>query len=73
MLTSRVRATDCAEEITTVYVVSQSSEGKDIATIPAFFKAGHMTPFIGFLISIVVSFVLGMVLTMIVGFKEDNK
>ena len=44
-----------------------------IATIPAFFKAGHMTPFIGFLISIVVSFVLGMVLTMIVGFKEDNK
>ena len=53
--------------------VSWSYNMPGIATIPAFFKAGHMTPFIGFLISIVVSFVLGMVLTMIVGFIEDNK
>lgn len=42
-----------------------------IATIPAYFKAGHTTQFIGFLISIVVAFVLGTVLTYIVGFKED--
>lgn len=42
-----------------------------IATIPAYFKAGHMTQFIGFLISIVIAFVLGIILTYIVGFKED--
>lgn len=42
-----------------------------IATLPAYFKAGHMTQFIGLLISILVAFVLGTVLTMIVGF-EDN-
>lgn len=42
-----------------------------IATIPAYFKAGHMTQFIGFLISILVAFVLGVVLTYIVGFKEE--
>lgn len=42
-----------------------------IATIPVYFKAGHMTQFVGFLISIVVAFVLGAVLTYIVGFKED--
>lgn len=42
-----------------------------IATIPAFFKAGYMMNFIGYLISILVAFVLGLVLTMIVGFKED--
>lgn len=43
-----------------------------IATIPAYFKAGHMTQFIGLLISIVVSFVLGAVLTYFVGFKEEK-
>lgn len=42
-----------------------------IATIPAYFKAGHSTQFIGFLISIAVSFVLGAILTYIVGFKDD--
>lgn len=42
-----------------------------IATLPAYFKAGHMTQFIGLLISILVSFLLGMILTMIVGFKEE--
>lgn len=40
---------------------------RDIATLPAYFKAGHMTQFIGLLISIAVAFVLGTVLTMIVG------
>lgn len=43
-----------------------------IATIPAYFKAGHMTQFIGLLISIAVSFVLGAVLTYIVGFKDEE-
>lgn len=42
-----------------------------IATIPAYFKAGHMTQFIGFLISIVIAFVLAIILTCVVGFKED--
>ncbi len=52
--------------------VSWSYNMPGIATIPAFFKSGHMTPFIGFIISIVVSFVLGMVLTMIVGFDDET-
>lgn len=43
-----------------------------IATIPAYFKAGHATQFIGFLISILVAFVLGAVLTYIVGFKDEQ-
>lgn len=42
-----------------------------IATIPAYFKAGHTSQFLGFLLSILISFVLGTVLTWIVGFKED--
>ena len=42
-----------------------------IATIPAYFKAGHTSQFLGFLLSILISFVLGAVLTWIVGFKED--
>lgn len=42
-----------------------------IATIPAYFKAGHMGQFLGFLLSIVIAFVLGMVLTIIVGFEEN--
>ena len=41
-----------------------------IATLPAYFKAGHATQFIGLLISILVAFVLGTVLTMIVGFED---
>lgn len=44
-----------------------------IATLPAYFRAGHVTQFIGLLISIVVSFVLGAVLTYIVGFNEDEE
>lgn len=43
-----------------------------IATIPAYFKEGHMTQFIGFLISILVSFVLGAVLTYLFGFKDEK-
>lgn len=43
-----------------------------IATIPAYFKEGHSTQFIGFLISIVVSFVLGTVLTYFFGFKDEE-
>ncbi|MDD2958829.1 MAG: beta-glucoside-specific PTS transporter subunit IIABC [Lachnospiraceae bacterium] len=42
-----------------------------VATLPAYFKEGHMTQFLGLVLSIVVSFVLGAVLTFIVGFKED--
>lgn len=42
-----------------------------IATIPAYFKAGYMSQFLGFLLSILISFVLGAVLTWIVGFKEE--
>lgn len=44
-----------------------------IATLPAYFKAGHMSQFVGLLISVVVSFVLGAVLTWIVGFEGDGK
>ena len=42
-----------------------------IATIPAYFKAGHMVQFLGFLLSIVIAFVLGVILTWIVGFEEN--
>lgn len=51
--------------------VSWSYNMPGIATLPAYFKAGHVSQFIGLLISIVVSFLLGAVLTYIVGFKED--
>lgn len=44
-----------------------------VATIPAYFKTGHITQFLGFLLSIVIAFVLGMILTWIVGFKEDTR
>lgn len=44
-----------------------------IATIPAYFKAGHMGQFLGFLLSIAIAFVLGMLLTWIVGFEDDAK
>lgn len=51
--------------------VSWSYNMPGIATVPAFFKSGHMSEFLGFLISILVSFVLGAVLTWIVGFDEE--
>lgn len=44
-----------------------------IATIPAYFKADHMGQFLGFLLSIVIAFVLGVVLTWIVGFEDSVK
>lgn len=51
--------------------VSWSYNMPGIATIPAYFKVGHTGQFIGFLISIAVAFVLGIVLTYIVGFEEE--
>lgn len=53
------------------HAVSWGYNMPGIATLPAYFKAGHMTQFIGLLISILVAFVLGAVLTYIVGFKEE--
>ena len=53
------------------HTVSWSYNMPGIATLPAYFKAGHTTQFIGLLISILVSFVLGAVLTMIVGFEDE--
>lgn len=53
------------------HAVSWGYNMPGIATLPAYFKAGHMTQFIGLLISIGAAFVLGAVLTMVVGF-EDN-
>lgn len=41
-----------------------------IATLPAYFKEGYMTQFLGLLLSIAVAFVLGAILTYIVGFDD---
>lgn len=43
-----------------------------IATLPAYFKEGYTTQFAGLLISILLSFVLGALLTYIAGFKEET-
>ena len=53
------------------HAVSWSYNMPGITTLPAYFKAGHLTPFIGLVISIVVAFVLGAVLTYIVGFEDE--
>ena len=53
------------------HAVSWSYNMPGIATLPAYFKAGHLTPFISLVISIVVAFVLGAVLTYIVGFEDE--
>ena len=42
-----------------------------IAVLPVFFKEGHMPQFIGFLLSIGLAFVLGLVFTWCAGFKEQ--
>lgn len=55
----------------TFHAVSWSYNMPGIATLPAYFKVGHLTPFIGLVISIVVAFVLGAVLTYIVGFEDE--
>lgn len=54
------------------HAVSWGYNMPGIATLPAYFKVGHMTQFIGLLLSVVVSFVLGIVLTYIVGFEDTN-
>lgn len=54
------------------HAVSWGYNMPGIATIPAYFKSGHSSEFIGFLVSIVIAFVLGAVLTYIVGFDEDT-
>lgn len=54
------------------HAVSWGYNMPGIATIPAYFKSGHSSEFIGFLISIVIAFVLGVILTFIVGFEEDD-
>ena len=43
-----------------------------IATLPAYFKAGHMSQFTGLLLSVLIAFVLGIILTYIAGFKEET-
>lgn len=53
------------------HAVSWGYNMPGIATIPAYFKSGHSSEFIGFLISIIIALVLGTVLTYIVGFEED--
>ena len=53
------------------HAVSWGYNMPGIATLPAYFKTGHTTQFIGLLVSILVAFVLGAVLTFIVGFKEE--
>ena len=53
------------------HAVSWSYNMPGIATLPAYFKVGHLTPFIGLVNSIVVAFVLGAVLTYIVGFEDE--
>ncbi|WP_455812199.1 PTS transporter subunit EIIC [Pseudomonas graminis] len=42
-----------------------------IAVLPVFFKEGHMTQFLGFLLSVSVAFVLGVVFAWLGGFKEE--
>lgn len=52
------------------HAVSWGYNMPGVATIPAYFKAGYTTEFIGFLLSILVSFVLGAALTWIGGFEK---
>lgn len=44
-----------------------------IAVLPVFFKEGHMTQFLGFLMSVVTAFVLGIIFSWVAGFKEDQQ
>lgn len=54
------------------HAVSWGYNMPGIATIPAYFKAGHTSQFIGFLISITVSFVLGILLTCLAKFENTD-
>lgn len=42
-----------------------------IAVLPVFFKEGHMTQFLGFLLSVTVAFVLGAVFTWLIRFTDE--
>ncbi|MDO5415941.1 MAG: beta-glucoside-specific PTS transporter subunit IIABC [Lachnospiraceae bacterium] len=53
------------------HAVSWGYNMPGIATLPAYFKAGYTSEFVGLLLSILVAFVLGMVLTVLVGFEEQ--
>lgn len=53
------------------HAVSWGYNMPGIATIPAYFKVGYTSEFIGFLLSVLISFVLGAVLTWIGGFEEN--
>lgn len=53
------------------HAVSWGYNMPGIATIPAYFKSGHSSEFIWFLISILIAFILGTVLTYLVGFEEE--
>lgn len=53
------------------HAVSWGYNMPGIATIPAYFKAGYMGQFLGFLLSILISFILGAVFTWVAGFKEE--
>lgn len=55
------------------HAVSWGYNMPGIATIPAYFKVGYTSEFLGFLLSVLVSFVLGAVLTWIVGFGEEQE
>lgn len=55
------------------HAVSWGYNMPGIATIPAYFKAGYMGQFLGFLLSIAIAFVLGILLTWIVGFEDPVK
>ncbi len=51
--------------------VSWSYNMPGIATLPAYFKQGYATEFIGLIISVIVSFVFGTILTYLVGFRDE--
>lgn len=53
------------------HAVSWGYNMPGIATLPAYFKAGHVSEFLGLLLSVVISFGLGALLTFFVGFEED--
>lgn len=54
------------------HAVSWGYNMPGIATIPAYFKAGHTSQFVGFLISIAVSFMLGILLTCLTKFENTD-
>lgn len=55
------------------HAVSWGYNMPGIATLPAYFKTDHMMQFLGLLASVLISFILGMVLTYLVGFEETHE